>query len=39
MVKKGAQMTMVRDSQHALQGSAGLLFDIYVDEQFTIQRL
>lgn len=31
MVKKGAQMTTVRDSQHALQGSVGFLFDIYVD--------
>ncbi|MGE7185582.1 phage major capsid protein [Peribacillus sp. NPDC006672] len=31
MVKKGAQMTTVRDSQHALQGSIGFVFDVYVD--------
>jgi HK97 family phage major capsid protein len=31
MVKKGPQMTIIRDSQHALQGSAGFLFDIYAD--------
>ncbi|CDQ21226.1 phage major capsid protein [Halobacillus karajensis] len=33
MVKKGAKMTTVKDSQHALQGSVGFLFDMYVDGQ------
>lgn len=31
MIKKGAQMTMVQDTQHALQGSVGFLFDVYLD--------
>lgn len=31
MIKKNAQMTLVRDSEHALRGSLGFLFDIYVD--------
>ncbi|MBN3553313.1 phage major capsid protein [Fictibacillus nanhaiensis] len=31
MIKQGGKMTKVQDSQHALQGSVGFLFDIYVD--------
>jgi len=31
MVKQGPKMTMVQDSQHALQGSVGFLFDVYLD--------
>ncbi|QJX76986.1 phage major capsid protein [Priestia megaterium] len=31
MIKKNPQMTLVRDSEHALHGSLGFLFDIYVD--------
>ncbi|CAM5206401.1 hypothetical protein UACE39S_01735 [Ureibacillus acetophenoni] len=33
MVKKGAQMTMVQDTQHALQGTVGFMFDVYLDGQ------
>lgn len=31
MVKKGAQMITVTDSHHALQGSVGFMFDVYLD--------
>ncbi|WP_191566222.1 phage major capsid protein [Metabacillus idriensis] len=31
MIKKGAQMTMVQDTDHALRGSVGFLFDVYLD--------
>jgi HK97 family phage major capsid protein/HK97 family phage prohead protease len=31
MVKKGGSMTKVQDTDHALRGSVGFLFDIYAD--------
>ncbi|MCU1805165.1 phage major capsid protein [Cytobacillus firmus] len=31
MVKKGANMTLIQDTDHALRGSVGFLFDCYLD--------
>lgn len=31
MVKQGPKMTMVQDTEHALRGSVGFLFDVYLD--------
>ncbi|WP_431844777.1 phage major capsid protein [Niallia taxi] len=31
MVKQGPKMTMVQDTDHALRGSVGFLFDVYLD--------
>nr|WP_239500267.1 phage major capsid protein [Bacillus pseudomycoides] len=31
MVKQGPKMTLVQDTEHALRGSLGFLFDVYMD--------